>query len=161
MNRTIKTLIVLATLSLAVPMFAAQAPSSITVTASVSAICTINTTTNLDFGSYDPVVTNAATAKNETAPAVVSVSCTKSTPNVYVDFASSGGTMTSGLNNLTFNLYTSNAHGTLFGSGNTFAPLSFAAGKAAQTVSVYGQIPGGQDVPAGAYSGTVTARVNY
>jgi spore coat protein U-like protein len=162
MKNTMKSLIALATFAIAAPMFAAaQATSSITVTASVSAVCSISTITNLDFGAYDPVVANAATPKNETAPAVVSVSCTKSTPNVYVDFASSAGTMTSGTNTLTFNLYTTGGHGTLFGSGNTFAPLSFAAGKAAQLVSIYGQIPQNQDVPAGSYSGTVTARVNY
>jgi spore coat protein U-like protein len=161
MNRTVKTLIVLATFALAVPMFAAQATSSITVTASVAAVCTISTTTNLAFGAYDPVSANLAAPKNETAPAVVSVSCTKNTPSVYVDFASSAGTMTNGPDTLNFNLYTSAAHGTLFGSGNTFAPLSFSSGKAAQTVSIYGQIPQNQDVTAGSYNGTVTARVNY
>jgi spore coat protein U-like protein len=160
MNRVMKSLIVLATFALAVPMFAAQKTSDITVNASVSAVCTITTATNLDFGSYDPVVANASTAKDESAPATVSVACTKNTPGVVVDFASSGGTMTFGANNLTFNLFQDSGHGTAFGSGVAGKSLTFGT-KAAQGVDIYGQIPANQDVPAGGYSGTVTARVNY
>lgn len=161
MNRVVKSIIVLATLALAVPMFAAsQATSSVTVSASVAAVCTISTTTNLAFGAYDPVVANASTAKDETAPATVSVSCTKNTAGVVLDFASSSGTMANGGTNLNFNLFQDSAHGTPFGSGVAGVAMTFGS-KAAQAVDIYGQIPANQDVPAGAYSGTVTARVNY
>jgi spore coat protein U-like protein len=163
MNRVMKSLIALATFTLAIPMFAAatQKTSDITATASVSPICTIITDTNLDFGSYDPVLTNASAAKVETTPAVVKVSCTKKTPSVYVDFATSAGTMTFSTDTLNFNLYADSGRTLLFGSGNTFAPLNFDAAKDVQSVTIYGKIPGGQDVQAGSFSGTVTARVNY
>lgn len=162
MNRGMKSLIVLATFTLAVPMFAASpATSSITVSANVAAVCTITTTTQLDFGSYDPVVANASLPQPETAPAVVSVSCTKNSPGVYVDFANSAGTMTFGLDTLPFTLYTDSAHTIAFGSGSGLADLAFAGGKAAKTVSIYGLIPSNQDVKVGSYTGTVTARVNY
>lgn len=159
MKRIVKTAVLVALFTVGTTsIFAAQQTTSIAVTASVSSVCTISTTTNLDFGAYDPVNVNAAAAKNETAPAVVSVSCTKGTAPT-VDFAAASGTMTNGTDTLNFNLFTNAGHTIAFGPAAV--SLSFAAGKAAQTVNVYGQIPGGQDVGVGAYNGSVTARVNY
>ena len=136
-------------------MFAATQSSTINVSANVNAVCTIATTTNLAFGTYDPVVANATTPKDELAPAAVSVSCTKgTTPTVTI---TAFGTITSGANTLNYNLFSEGTHTTPFGTVN----LTFAAGKAAQTVNVWGQIPAGQDVGVGTYAGTATANVNY
>src|SRR5579871_6049957 len=53
--------------------FAGTATSNMSVTATVSANCTISAG-SLAFGTYDPVVTNATTALNGTA--TLSVTCT-------------------------------------------------------------------------------------
>src|SRR4030088_1300176 len=53
---------------------AGSAPANLAVSALVNANCTISTTA-LAFGSYDPVVTNAATALNGNGTVVIA--CTK------------------------------------------------------------------------------------
>ena len=159
MKNTIKTSVLVAVFAFGTTsMFAASQSSTINVSASVAAVCTISTTTHLAFGAYDPVTANAVTAKDESAPAAVSVSCTKGTTPT-VGFAVAGGTITNGTDTLSFNLFTDALHAVAFGPAAV--NLTFAAGKAAQTVNVYGQIPGGQDVGIGAYTGTVSAVVNY
>src|SRR5438270_1352031 len=65
------------------PAHAGSAPANLSVTASVTANCTISTTA-VAFGAYDPVVANASTALN--ASGSVSVACTKgSAPNITMD----------------------------------------------------------------------------
>jgi spore coat protein U-like protein len=155
MNRIIKSTLALAVFALAVPMFAATKDSTINVTANVVGNCTISTTTHLDFGDYDPVVVNASVAKNEEAPAAISISCTKgSTP--ALSFTTTG-TMTGGGDTLAFNLF-SNSGRTIALAGST---MDFSAGKAAQTVNIWGELPAGQDVAVGPYTGTITATITY
>src|SRR2546426_5364633 len=71
MKRTILSLAILSLIS--VPAFAGTATSNLSVTASVSANCTISTTP-VAFGAYDPIGANAAAALNGTGS--VSVTCT-------------------------------------------------------------------------------------
>src|SRR2546423_10281587 len=62
---------------------AGSTPANLTVTASVTANCTISTSA-VAFGAYDPVVANAATALNGSGS--VSVACTKgSAPSITMD----------------------------------------------------------------------------
>ncbi len=68
--------------------------------------------------------------------------------------------MISGGNSLTYNLYTSNTYGTVWGTA--VANLVSGTGNgAAQALTVYGQILSGQFSAPGSYSDTVTATVNY
>ena len=159
MNRLMKTTALFALLTVAaVPMFAGSAPATLNLTASVSAVCTMTAPTTLDFGSYDPVVTNAATAKNETTPGALSLSCTKGTA-YQLGFAAPSGTLSNGAGGtLNFNLFSDSTHATAFG---TNVVSGSAASKTAIAVSVYGQLPANQDVPTGNYTGTAVATVNY
>jgi spore coat protein U-like protein len=159
MKRIMKSITLIGLIAAAAtPIFAGSAPATLNITASVSAVCTMTAPTALDFGSYDPVVTNAATAKNETTPGVLSLSCTKGT-TYQLGFAASTGTLSNGAGStLTYNLFSNAGHTTAFATNSVSATT---VSKTAVAISVYGQLPSNQDVGTGNYTGTATATVNY
>ena len=140
---------------------AATATSSFTVSASVSANCTISAGA-LAFGAYDPVVANASANLDQTS--TITVACTKgASASVALDNGgnfSSGRRMTDGSSNfLTYEIYSNAGRTTVW---NSSAPVSYtAASKAASSLTVYGRVAGGQDVPAGSYSDTVVATITF
>jgi spore coat protein U-like protein len=163
MKRTILSLAVLTLIS--VPAFAGQATANLNVSASVSAVCTISTAA-VAFGAYDPVVTNAAAALNGTG--TVTVACTKGA-SATIDLGNGGNLsagsrrMTSGPDFLNYALYKDAARTQVWGTGLAGgATLTYnSATKAATNLTVYGTVPGGQDVTVGNYSDTVVATINY
>ena len=139
---------------------AATATSSFTVSASVTANCTISAGA-LAFGAYDPVVANASANLDQTS--TISVACTKgATASVGLDNGanfSGGRRMKSGTDYLGYEMYSDSGRSTVW---NTAAPVSYtAASKAASSLTVYGRAAGGQDVPAGSYSDTVIATITF
>jgi len=62
------------TASIPAPAWAQTATANLSITATVNGTCTITTST-VAFGSYDPVVTNAATPLDNSG--AVTVTCTK------------------------------------------------------------------------------------
>jgi spore coat protein U-like protein len=144
-----------ALIALAPAAFAATASSTLTVQASVAANCTIAAAT-LNFGAYDPVVVNDSA--NLDAQTTMAVACTKGVaPKITT--ATAGGTITGGGNTLNYSLYSDNGRTTSFVAPGFTMPA--AAGKAPQTLTIYGRIPGGQDVGVAAYSGTISVTVNF
>src|SRR5512138_1082750 len=141
------------------PVSAATATANLGVSATVTNNCTISTTA-LAFGSYDPVVANAATNLDGTG--TVSVACTKGTTatvGLGVGSNASGSTrrMTDGSGNfLTYELYQDASHTTVWGNagGGLLSPAA-APSKATRNFTVYGQVASNQDVTAGSYSDTV------
>jgi spore coat protein U-like protein len=157
------TLLALAASSLSYA--AGSASANLSISASVANNCTISTAA-LAFGSYDPVVTNAST--NLDATATVTVACTKgATSTIGLGLGSnvSGSTrrMTDGSNNyLAYEIYQDSSRSTVWGnSGAELLSPSAAPSKSARSFTVYGRIPSNQDVPAGSYTDTVTATVNF
>lgn len=74
--------------------------------------------------------------------------------------------MTNGTDQLQYNIYTDSARTQIFGNGTggtSDLTLSgpFAFGTYTQTVTLYGRIFAGQNVPAGAYTDTITATIMY
>jgi spore coat protein U-like protein len=144
---------------------AATASASLNVSASVANNCTISTAA-LAFGVYDPLVANASA--NLDATGTVTIACTKgATSTIALNLGSnaSGTTrrMTDGSSNfLTYEMYQDSSHSTVWGSSGTalFTPPA-APSKTARNFTVYGRIPGSQDIPAGTYADTVTATVNF
>jgi len=140
---------------------AATATSSFAVSASVTANCTISAGT-LAFGAYDPVVANASANLDQTS--TISVACTKgATASVALDNGSnfSGGRrMKSGTTDfLGYEMYSDSGRATVW---NSTAPVAYTAtSKAASSLTVYGRVAAGQDVPAGSYSDTVIATVTF
>jgi spore coat protein U-like protein len=136
----------------------------LTVTAVVIPECTISAT-NLAFGNYDPVVTNAVAPLDSSSE--ISVYCTRNTQGTI---ALGNGLWFSGgrrLRNpapdfLTYSLFRD--------AGRTAQWLSAAPNVVTQTstskltpmaMTVYGRIPANQDPRLGAYTDTVQAVVNY
>ncbi len=165
--KTLKLSLVAAALLLAAPRAqAGSASSQFNVTATVIQNCTISASA-LAFGSYDPVVANAGSGQNLDTTSTLTVACTKgaqavtigldqgtSTNRTMADTASGGA--------LTYQLYSDSNRTTVWGNtaGSTvgYAPLS----RNSIGITVYGRVPGGQDVPVGTgYLDKVTATINF
>ena len=143
---------------------AATATASMPVSATVNNNCTISTN-QVAFGSYDPVVANA-TANLDTTGAVI-IACTKgavTTLGLDTGANASSGTrrLTSSGNFLTYELYQDSSRSTVWGnSGADLYNSGTSPSKDARTFQVYGRIAGNQDVPAGSYTDTIVATVNF
>ena len=141
---------------------AASVSTTMAVSASVSALCTVGTAP-VAFGAYDPITANATAPV--TAQGSVTVTCTKGViPTVSLDLGThaSGANrqMAAGSNNLGYQLYSDSGYANVWDTTNTVV-MAGAPSKAARTLTVYGRVPGGQDVPVGSYTDTITATVNY
>lgn len=159
----------MATALLGVDGYAAgTATANLSVTATIDANCTISTSP-VAFGSYDPIVANAAAPLDSTG--TVTTACTNGTAATITLGQGSnpvaGSTdavplrqMASGANRLPYFLYSDNGRTTIWGntSGTGMADTGIGADSA---LTVYGRIPPGQNQPAGNYSDTVVATVTY
>ncbi|MBI4475967.1 MAG: spore coat protein U domain-containing protein [Acidobacteria bacterium] len=145
---------------------AGSAQATLNVSATVANNCTISTAA-IAFGSYDPVVTHASTALDSTG--TVTIACTKGA-NTTIELglgANASGSQRrmkdSGTNYLNYELYQPDGFTTVWGllsAGNAYTPAA-APSKAARSFTVNGRVAAGQDVPAGSYSDTVVATVNF
>ena len=154
-------------LGLAILLLANTATGTASVSATIVASCTITGAT-LAFGTYDPIVTNNSTALTVSGPAF-SVACTRGATGVSISLgtgnnsANAVGTtraMTDGSSDyLSYELYTTSAMSTVWNTSNTvsYSPTSMAA----TNETVYGTIPGGQDIPVNGYTDSVMATVNF
>lgn len=174
MFKLIRTLIVasVAALPLAIaslPAQAGQTQTTFQVTATVVTSCVINSAGNLGFGNYDVTAGTALTGTS-----TININCTKNAPyTIALDYGSHGGTAANRImqdtasDSLNYNLYTDSGHTLVWnsscGTGNN-CDSGTGAGPGVgneQTYTVYGQIPAGQNVPAGSYSDTITVTVNF
>ncbi len=145
-----------------IPALAATATASFTVTATAMKACSISATPQ-NFGSYDPT---AATPLNSTS--TITILCTTGTEyNVGLNAGSASGAtvttrkMTNGANTLNYALYQDSSRTINWGNTVGTDTVGGTAGGTAATLTVYGQVPAGQNVPVGAYSDTVTATITY
>jgi spore coat protein U-like protein len=151
------------------PAGSATATTSLAVTATVAASCTI-AASPLDFGGYDPIIAHAATPLDGTG--TVAVTCITGFSatitlgqGVNPDGGSSDTTplrrMTDGASNyLSYSLYQDASRSTLW--GNTAGTgLTVTGTGLADSRTVYGRLSAGQNVPAGSYSDTVIATVTF
>ena len=177
-------LAMVAGLGVSTTSWAATATSNVTVTATVPQTCTVSTS-NLVFGTYDPVTTNSlATGVDITTTGgvngAVSVTCTKSSTGVTVDLGNginllgTDRQMASGVERLKYQLFkaaseapaaacaSANIWGSGIGGGTTLTPSSpsWTAGTA-RVFNICGFVAKGQDVAPGAYTDTVVATVTY
>ena len=144
---------------------AASASASLSVSAAVANNCTISTTA-LAFGTYDPVVAQASADLDGTGS--VTIACTKgasTTIGLGLGSNPSGATRRLGdgaSNFLNYEVYMDSVRATVWGnSGAALLTPPAAPSKGARSFTVYGRIVGNQDVPAGSYTDTVTATVNF
>ena len=144
---------------------AGSATTNLSVTATVGPNCTISTAT-VAFPAYDPVVANAST--NDDGTGSVIITCTRGTTatiGLGVGLNVSAGQMRmkdATTDYLNYALYQDSGRATVWGNSGAglLSPVA-APDKNPRTFTVYGRIPSGQDVPAGSYSDTVVATVNF
>lgn len=143
----------------------AYAASAQAATCSVSA-------SPLSFGNYNVLSGNAALGTS-----TISIGCRKaparSTENMSVSvFLSTGPgtyanrTMLSGANTLNYNLYVDTAYTLIWGDRTQYYiigtfQLTTARPNLSYTHTVYGRVPGGQDVPPGVYTANVTVTITF
>src|SRR6266853_1710712 len=142
--------------------FAATTTSTFTVRISITATCTINSASTLNFGTQGVLTTNV----DQTS--TIQVQCTNTTPyNIGLDAGTgTGATMavrklTSGGATVNYSLYSDTGRTTVW--GNTIGTDTAAAtgNGAAQSYTVYGRVPA-QTTPApGTYNDTITVTVTY
>ncbi len=153
-------------LVLAVLLTGGSATGTVGVSGAIVASCSITGST-LAFGSYDPIVANLASPLAASGSAL-SVACTRGAAGVTVqlDVGANGthavGTtraMASGANYLSYELYTTSGLTTVWNTTNTvsYAPTTMVA----TSLTVYGNVPGGQDAFVANYTDSVTATVNF
>jgi spore coat protein U-like protein len=158
--------ILLGALSISLPAFAGTDSSNMAVSATVTDTCTISAGA-LAFGSYDPV---AGTAVDGTA--TLSVACTEgSTSLIALDQGvNPDGTstdaapvrqMASGTDLLGYSLWQDAGHTTAWGNTAGTSSTYEAPDSSTSSITVYGQITGGQSVPAGSYTDTVVAEITF
>lgn len=145
------------------PAQAQQATASFHVSLSVEAACTVDADP-LNFGTAGII------ASNIDAQTSLTVQCTSNTP-VQIGLSAGGSgvttarTLKSGANSVSYQLYQSDPAGgaaTVWGNQqgtDTVDAQTDAAGES--TLTVYGRVPSGQNVPPGDYSDDITATVWY
>jgi spore coat protein U-like protein len=140
---------------------AKEAQTTFRVTARVDAVCGV-TVADLDFGAY----TGAA------APVQVSTNLTMTcTPQTLYQIGFNEGTspgsqindrkLAAGGTTLNYQLYRDASHLQIWGNTSGTDTVGGTASGLEQVIPVYGQIPGSQLAPAGAYSDTITVRIYY
>jgi spore coat protein U-like protein len=158
-----------AVLCLPIASQAGTTTGNLDVSATIANNC-VFATSPMAFGAYDPVVANATTALAVTG--AVNLTCTKSdaitlTAGAGLNAASATGTcavttctraMKSGTNFLSYDLYTTTAHTTVWNTSNN---IPATATGASQAVSVFGYIPAGSAQPAGTYVDTVVVTATF
>lgn len=134
---------------------------SFNVTAEVIENCTVSAA-DLAFGNYDPIVANVSSGAGDIADSAdLTVTCTNgSEVSIALDNGdnfSGGRRMASGANFLSYELYQEVGHTNVFGSGAQ--AVAHSGTGAAQTVTVFGNLPGGQNVPVGSYSDIIDVTI--
>lgn len=141
---------------------AATASASVTITASVAANCAV-TSGSVAFGAYDPIVANDTADLD--ASGTFTVRCTKGvTAQVGLDnggnYSASTRRMNAGAEYLNYALYRNAGRTTVW--DNTASRVAYtAANKSPFTMTIYGRVPGGQDVGVGSYTDTVQAIAEF
>lgn len=142
---------------------AQTATDSFTVQIQITSECLINSASTLDFGASG-VLSAAVAATSE-----IIVQCTSGTTyNVGLNAGlGAGATVAARLMTgpasatVTYSLYTDVAHTDVWGNTIGTDTVSGTGTGAAQTYTVYGQVPAQSTPAAGTYSDTVTVTVTY
>lgn len=167
----IVTAILLGTASLTLPAYAGTAASNMAVTADIGMNCTI-ATTDIAFGSYDPIVANATSSL--TANGSVTTTCTVGSTGVVIidDGQHATGDSTpaeperrmggpSEGEYLAYQVYSDSELANVWtGYGDT--GVAYTASGSGQVMTVYGEVAAGQtDAVEGSYTDTLVVTVNY
>lgn len=142
---------------------AATVTTTFAVSTTISGVCVVSTaSTGLSFGAYDP------TAVSDTLGSTTfKVQC--SSGLAYTVGLSAGGsgtdtarTMSSGANQLNYNLYSDSGRATNWGASAGALAGTGSGLTTENTITVYGRIPKNQYGPGiGSYADSITATITY
>src|ERR1041384_7084283 len=141
---------------------AASTTSTFAVQVAITATCTINSASTLNFGTQGVLATNV----DQTS--TVQVTCTNTTPyNIGLDAGTGTGAtvavrkLTSGGATVNYSLYSDSGRTTVWGNTVSTDTVAGTGNGSAQSFTVYGRIPA-QTTPApGNYTDTITVTVTY
>jgi spore coat protein U-like protein len=126
--------------------------------------CRFTTVTAVGFGAYDVF----SGTPNNNGVGSLRIRCQGGGSKTFIVRLSTGQShiystrvMRSGANVLTYNLYTSAARNVVWGDGTGGSSTMAVNRNSTTTLSLYGQIPAGQDVAVGIYSDNITATVDF
>jgi spore coat protein U-like protein len=135
-----------------------------TASAQSSPSCTISTT-SVNFGNYN-VFDSAAVVSTGT----ITYSCNAHATNISISLSKGSSSsynprlMVKGAEALAYNLFTDATRTSVWGDGTGGTSVYSRANppnNSNLSLTVYGQIPPGQDVSAGTFSDTVSATINF
>jgi spore coat protein U-like protein len=141
---------------------AASTTSTFTTQVAITATCTINSASTLDFG------TQGVLAANVDQTSTIQVTCTNTTPyNIGLNAGTGSGAtvavrkLTSGGATVNYSLYSDSGRATVWGNTVSTDTVAGTGNGSAQSYTVYGRIPA-QTTPApGNYTDTITVTVTY
>ena len=144
------------------PAYAASTTSTFAVQATITATCTINSASTLNFGTLGVL------AANTDQTSTLQVTCTNTTPyNIGLDVGTGSGAtvavrkLTSGGATVNYTLYSDSGRTTVWGTTIGTDTVAATGSGAGQNYTVYGRIPA-QTTPApGNYADTITVTVTY
>jgi len=144
------------------PAHAASTTSTFAVQATITATCTINSASTLNFGTLGVL------AANTDQTSTLQVTCTNTTPyNIGLDVGTGSGAtvavrkLTSGGATVNYTLYSDSGRTTVWGTTIGTDTVAATGSGSAQNYTVYGRIPA-QTTPApGNYADTITVTVTY
>lgn len=126
--------------------------------------CSFATVNPVSFGAYDVF----AALPNNNGVGSLTIDCKGSGNDNFQVTLSTGQsqsftkrTMRSGPNHLDYNLYTSAVRNAVWGDGRGGSQLMTVRKNKVTTLSVFGQIPAGQDAPVGTYTDFIVATVTF
>jgi spore coat protein U-like protein len=126
--------------------------------------CKFTSVDPVSFGVYDIF----STQPNNNGVGSLTIDCKGSGNDNFEVTLSSGQshsyttrTMRSGSNRLNYNLYTGADRSAVWGDGHGGSQLMTVRKNKVTTLSVYGQIPAGQDVAIGTYTDPIVATVTF
>jgi spore coat protein U-like protein len=124
----------------------------------MAANCSLGTI-SVVFGTY-----NTLSASSLDGAGSVSVTCDV-TDSYQIALSSGHGSfaarqLQSGSNVMYYNLYTDTLRSLIWGDGTTGTAIVSASGTSG-TYTVYGRVPGGQNLPASTYSDSITVTLDF
>ncbi len=150
--------------SIAAPAFAATATTSLTVSGTVVATCSVRASA-LNFGGSIPTPVNG----DITAQSAINATCSN---GVAFDIALSVGQgqgatmasrkMSSGTNTVNYQIHSDASRSTIWGDGSANAPVNRVTGTGSpMDIPVFGRIPMGQSPAIGIYTDTILVTLTF
>jgi spore coat protein U-like protein len=125
--------------------------------------CAISSISSVDFGTYNVF----STFSNNNGIGSITIDCQGGGTNLLVTLSAGQSntyvsrSMRSGGNSMGYNLYISAARNVVWGDGTGGSSTMMVNKNSTTMLSIFGQIPAGQDVAVGNYSDNITTIINF